>query len=102
MSPCPSIQSQREAEQRRRALEELLDDVEAGRRELITTADGQVSISDWDTTLAAGQGMQAGCALAALAEMDSWAVESALAQQGMTKQDVITAHGHSHGRGHKH
>jgi len=96
MSPCPSIRNRREEEERRKALEELMDSIEAGRRELIKNFDGSVGISDWDTTLCASQGMQEGCALAALAEMDSWAVESALAQQGLSKQDVIKAHGHKH------
>lgn len=99
MMACDTMVRNREAQRLfDHALEQLRDDLEAGRRKILRNIlTGQVSISGWKETQAAATGWCEGCAIRSL-ETKGWASAS-LKAGGITKSKPFVVASHNH---HKH
>lgn len=79
------------------AIDEIARDIREGRRRIVRNLKtGEVSISDWQETTAAGLGLCEGCVLRRI-QAGGWAA-SALREQGITDRPfrVESHRGHDH------
>lgn len=101
--PCDTYYLQEQArKEREAALAELQKQIAQGKVRLKKNPKtGEVTIEKFEATLAYKSGWHESCVLAATLTRGSWVakqkLQAMLKSMGVTAEQVIAAHGHSHG-----